>query len=70
MLDRFGRWRLVVRKGAEAGAGTVEVAHEALFREWTRLKTWLEPERWRREIIHVLLQATTRWKRNNKSHEL
>ncbi len=33
LLLRFDHWRLVVRKGE---AGTVEVAHEALFREWTR----------------------------------
>ena len=43
-LIRFDQWRLVVRKG-EADGGTVEVAHETLFREWTRLKGWLEPER-------------------------
>src|SRR4029453_17594370 len=33
LLKRFDRWRLVVRKG-EAEGGTVEVAHEALFRTW------------------------------------
>ncbi len=45
LLAVFDRWRLVVRKGAETGGGTVEAAHEALFREWARLKGWLEPER-------------------------
>ena len=37
LLIRFDQWRLVVRKG-ETDGGTVEVAHEALFREWTRLQ--------------------------------
>jgi hypothetical protein len=37
LLIRFDQWRLVVRKG-EADGGTVEVAHEALFREWKRLQ--------------------------------
>jgi formylglycine-generating enzyme required for sulfatase activity len=67
MLDRFDRWRLVVRKGAEAGAGTVEVAHEALFREWTRLKTWLEPERGRLEALRGLKLAAAAWERKGRS---
>src|SRR5262249_48703275 len=39
LLLRFDQWRLVVRKG-ESDGGTVEVAHEALFREWARLQSW------------------------------
>jgi hypothetical protein len=31
--------------GPAPDGDTVEVAHEALFREWARLKSWLEPER-------------------------
>jgi hypothetical protein len=53
LLSGFDRWRLVVRKG-KADGGTVEVAHEALFREWTRLKSWLEPERARLEVLRSL----------------
>ena len=45
LLRRFDRWRLVVRKATEADGGTVELAHETLFRKWGRLKDWLEPER-------------------------
>ncbi len=60
LLIRFDHWRLVVRKGE---AGTVEVAHEALFREWTRLKGWLEPERARLEALRSLQTDALSWDR-------
>jgi hypothetical protein len=66
LLDRFDRWRLVVKKGTESGAGTVEVAHEALFREWNRLKEWLEPERARLEALRVLQVDAAAWKRQGR----
>ena len=67
LLNRFDRWRLVVRKGTEANGGTVEVAHEALFREWTRLKGWLEPERARLEALRSLQLAAATWNRQGKA---
>jgi formylglycine-generating enzyme required for sulfatase activity len=69
LLDRFGRWRLIVRKAAESDGGTVEVAHEALFREWTRLKQWLEPERARLEALRALGVAAAAWTRKNRRSE-
>ena len=63
LLIRFDQWRLVVRKG-EADGGTVEVAHEALFREWARLKGWLEPERARLEALRSLQVDALTWDRN------
>ena len=67
LLSRFDRWRLVVRKGAEASdGGTVEVAHEALFREWSRLKDWLEPERSRLEALRGLQVAANAWHRHGR----
>jgi formylglycine-generating enzyme required for sulfatase activity len=65
LLERFQQWRLVVRKG-EADGGTVEVAHEALFREWTRLKSWLEPERARLEVLRSLQVDAATWDRNGR----
>ena len=65
LLARFDRWRLVVRKG-EADGGTVEVAHEALFREWTRLNGWLEPERARLDALRSLEVDTATWDRNGQ----
>ena len=67
LLSRFDRWRLVVRKVTEADDGTVEVAHEALFREWGRLKDWLEPERHRLEALRALTVAASAWDRQGRS---
>ena len=66
LLIRFDQWRLVVRKGGTDG-GTVEVAHEALFREWARLKSWLEPERARLEALRSLQVDALTWDRNARS---
>jgi formylglycine-generating enzyme required for sulfatase activity len=63
LLLRFERWRLVARKGEENG-GTVEVAHEALFREWARLRDWLETERTRLAALRSLQIDATTWNRN------
>jgi hypothetical protein len=65
ILTRFEQWRLVVRKGEENG-GTVEVAHEALFREWTRLKSWLVPEGARLEALKSLQIDASNWHRNGR----
>jgi formylglycine-generating enzyme required for sulfatase activity len=66
LLIRFDIWRLVVRKGTETEGGTVEVAHEALFREWARLKGWLEPERARLEALRSLQVDAQTWDRNGR----
>src|SRR5262249_57317664 len=63
---RFDRWRLVVRRGELAG-GTVEVAHEALFRTWKRLESWLEPERARLEALRALQVDAGNWQRSGKN---
>ena len=39
----------------------VEVAHEALFREWPRLRGWLEEQSADRTIRHRLSAATSDW---------
>ena len=64
LLTCFEHWRLVLRRGTDVDGGTVEVAHEALFREWTRLKSWLEPERARLEVVRSLQTAAASWDRN------
>jgi hypothetical protein len=65
-LLRFDHWRLVVRRGGADG-GTVEVAHEALFREWKRLQGWLEPERVRLEDLRSLQVDAATWDRNGRA---
>ena len=70
MLERFDRWRLVIRKQREGEAATVEVAHEALFREWDRLREWLEPERERLEASRGLAFAAASWSSKGREPEL
>jgi formylglycine-generating enzyme required for sulfatase activity len=65
LLQQFDRWRLIVRRG-EAGATTVEVAHEALFRAWERFKSWLDAERARLETLRLLEAAAATWDRQGR----
>src|SRR5262249_7339764 len=65
LLRVFDAWRLVVLRGDTDG-NTVEVAHEALFREWTRFKGWLEPERARLDALRLLQIDASNWNRNDK----
>ena len=41
--------------------GTVEVAHEALFREWPRLEAWLEEDQQSRRVRAHLTEAAHEW---------
>jgi WD40 repeat protein len=56
VLKTFTRDRLLT-----AADGTVEVAHEALIREWPRLRGWLEEDVQGREIRAHITQAATQW---------
>lgn len=53
VLDDFVNARLLVTNGEGAGQ-TIEVAHEAIFRSWDVLKTWLTEDRefllWQRRL--------------------
>jgi WD40 repeat protein/class 3 adenylate cyclase/tRNA A-37 threonylcarbamoyl transferase component Bud32 len=56
VLARLADSRLVT-----VGEGTVEVAHEALLREWPRLREWIEEDaEGRRLRVHVT-RAATEW---------
>jgi class 3 adenylate cyclase/DNA-binding SARP family transcriptional activator/WD40 repeat protein/energy-coupling factor transporter ATP-binding protein EcfA2 len=56
VLDAFVGRRLLV-----ADRGSVEVAHEALLREWPRLRTWLEEDRYGRRLHRHLTEAAAAW---------
>jgi WD40 repeat protein/serine/threonine protein kinase len=46
VLDSFGRYRLLTfDNDPQTRQSTVEVAHEALIRQWTRLRDWLSESR-------------------------
>lgn len=42
-------------------AGTVEVAHEALFVQWPRLRAWLDEDATTRTVLRRLTQAAHEW---------
>ena len=43
------------------GEGSVEVAHEALLREWPRLREWIEEDTEGRRLRRQITQAATEW---------
>jgi WD40 repeat protein/class 3 adenylate cyclase len=43
------------------GEGTVEIAHEALLREWPRLRRWLEEDQQGRHVRQQLVEAARHW---------
>ena len=78
LLDRFdaganaaGAIRAVASGGDEAaedgGGSTVEVAHEAVFRGWSRFQRWLIPARERLEALRGLEVAASVWDRHGRA---
>ncbi|MCO5206363.1 MAG: hypothetical protein M9928_15110 [Anaerolineae bacterium] len=61
VLDRLARARLIT-----VDEDDVEVAHEALIREWPSLHTWLEENREALLLRRRLLRAATEWDSNNR----
>ena len=53
--------RLTEDRLLTAQAGTVEVAHEALLREWPRFQEWLADDAQGRELREHLIQTARRW---------
>lgn len=65
LLESFIGARLLVAREV-AGERIVEVAHEALFRAWDRLRGWLDENRadlFRRELLH---RAVKDWADSNR----
>ena len=67
VIQQFGAFRLLsFDRDAATRTPTVEVAHEALIREWTRLRTWID-ERREDLLIHRRIQITARdWEESGK----
>ena len=62
VLDAFGEGRLLTFDHDEATRGpTVEVAHEALLREWLRLRSWLDESRNDVRQLRLLDHAAAEW---------
>jgi DNA-binding SARP family transcriptional activator/WD40 repeat protein len=52
---------LVERRLVVTGEHTAEVAHEALLREWPRLREWLQADREARQVLRRLALAAADW---------
>jgi WD40 repeat protein/DNA-binding SARP family transcriptional activator/energy-coupling factor transporter ATP-binding protein EcfA2 len=60
---------LVGRRLLIADEQTVEVAHEALLREWPRLRGWLEEDREGRRLHRQLAEAASQWVAHDRDPE-
>lgn len=60
LLDSFVERRLLVSR-AEGGTRVLEVAHEALFRTWTPLRSWIEDHRAEFLLRQQVRQASVAW---------
>lgn len=62
VLDTFGKHRLLTTdRDPTTREPTVEVAHEALIREWTRLRSWLDESRADVRSQRILAGAAAEW---------
>jgi WD40 repeat protein/serine/threonine protein kinase len=62
VIDKFGNYRLLTfDRDPATRSQTVEVAHEALIREWKRLRTWLDESRSDIRLQRLLLAAANEW---------
>jgi len=64
LLARFTDARLLTTSGNDRDA-VVEVAHEALFRSWPRLATWIDDTQADLFLLRQLRQAVELWQRND-----
>lgn len=65
LLNTLANARLIVKDG-ESEDAQVEVAHEALFRHWDKLRDWLEETREEKNLRQKISEAANEWKQNNK----
>jgi hypothetical protein len=66
LVDAFTNARLLVTDQGPQGESVVEVAHEALLREWPRLATWITE---RADDLHLKRQvevAARQWERHDE----
>jgi DNA-binding SARP family transcriptional activator/WD40 repeat protein len=65
VVDAFADARLL-----SVSEGHIEVAHEALFREWPRLRSWLSEDAAGRAVAHRLAPAASEWAAESRETEL
>ena len=67
IINIFGQYRLLTFDRDPVTRGpTVEVAHEALLREWDRLRHWLEESRADLRLQRILAAESAEWQKNDQ----
>ena len=69
LIDRFVDARLLVREPGEDGLPVVEVAHEALFRTWPRLKKWIQDTADDHRLRRQITQLAAYWQGHDRQAE-
>ena len=66
IIDQFAAYRLLsMDHDAETRQPTVEVAHEAILREWNRLRGWINDSRTELRLQHQLSTLVVDWRQAN-----
>ncbi|MEW6403750.1 MAG: hypothetical protein AB1649_18300 [Chloroflexota bacterium] len=65
LLDKLANARLIV-KTVNENRSEIEVAHEALIRYWSRLRTWLNEDRDRLRLRESVSEDAKEWQRNGR----
>jgi WD40 repeat protein/class 3 adenylate cyclase len=61
-IQKFGAWRLLsFDRDPRSGTPTIEVAHEALMREWGRFRRWIDSGREQVRLHRRLAAAAREW---------
>jgi WD40 repeat protein len=62
VVDTFGKYRLLTfDRDPQTRTPTIEVAHEALIRQWARLRQWIDTSREDMQQHRRLMAATEEW---------
>nr|VFJ71449.1 MAG: hypothetical protein BECKFW1821B_GA0114236_12221 [Candidatus Kentron sp. FW] len=73
LIERLIAQRLLIRDRRRLDDGeeavVVEVAHEALLRQWPLLSRWLDEDADALKSIHAAKQAATQWSKNDRNPE-
>jgi len=69
VIEAFGKSRLLsFDRDLQTRGPTVEVAHEALLREWSRLREWLNESRADVRMQRSLAYAAAEWNKAQRDH--
>jgi len=67
LVDGLIEARLLVTSRGEDNAAQVEVAHEAIFTHWPRLKDWIEVRRDDLRLLRQVRLAAAEWDKNGRA---